>query len=97
MRIALLLCCALVLAGGPGVARADPLQSTSPEPVLGDPSPRDSHDFAPALANGGTADVSHALGAAPMAAPAGCNAGNPCAVPSPPQVHVEAPRPSHPG
>ena len=93
MRFAILFCGVLILAGA---AKADPLASTDPAAAMRDPSPSDSHDFSHTLANGGTADVGQKLGAAPVAAQAGCKAANPCAVPPAPQQHVLEPPPSHP-
>ena len=93
-KLVLSVVCLLV---GLGAAGADPLESTDPAAVLRDPSPRDSHDFSHTLANGGTADVGHELSTAPAAAPTGCNAASPCALPSSPQTHVQEPPPARPG
>ena len=80
MRNTVLFCGALALAGiavEHGTAQADPLQSASPELVQPDPKPNASRDFSPILANGGTADASHALNtasAAPVQQPAASRA-----------------------
>jgi hypothetical protein len=91
----------LALALGPAGAVADPFPQTPPR-VLPDPSPKDSHAFAPSEATAGTADPGRKLAAIAAADPEGCSARNPCAMPPPPldnagPVLSRAPQRAHPG
>jgi hypothetical protein len=100
---AILLTAILWAGGGALVAKADPLPDPPPQ-VLPDPSPRESHNFPPALATAGTADPGRELTAvkATNLHDQSCTALNPCAAPPPSLQRAEtmpsrAPTAFHPG
>jgi hypothetical protein len=98
IRVAFLL---LALMPMIGAAKADPLPDPPPL-VLPDPSPKDSHDFAPSEATRGIADPGRSLAAvkATNLKEADCNALNPCALPPPSRESAEtvpSRAPAHPG
>jgi hypothetical protein len=72
---------ALMIAGSLG-AYADPLESTSPEPVLPDPSPDNGVNFPPASATRDVARPSAELSSDKSLGGHACSALNPCAAPT---------------
>jgi hypothetical protein len=76
-----LLSLAFVVAGSLS-ALADPFESTSPEPVLPDPSPDNGVHFSPASATRDIARPSVELSSVKPVGGHACSALNPCAAPT---------------
>jgi hypothetical protein len=82
-RAGVLLCIVLATAGGIFGVAADPLESSSPEPVLPDPKPDNGVNFSPATATKDVAHPSVELSSAKPLGSHGCSALSPCAAPTP--------------